>query len=89
MGPQQRRDVGRGNNSGLRQESLTPGMRHIDYGLGVFQAAAFDRVPAGSPFDLAELYQQLLTDGQLSAYEVKERFYEVGSFEGIKELTAV
>lgn len=71
------------------KKNATPGMRHIDYGLGVFQAAAFDRVPAGTPFDLAELYQQLLAEGQLSAYEVKERFYEVGSFEGIKELTAV
>ena len=67
----------------------TPQMRHIDYGLGVFRAAAFGRAPAGRAFDLAELYQQLLQEGELSACEVKERFYEIGSFEGIEELTTL
>jgi N-acetyl-alpha-D-muramate 1-phosphate uridylyltransferase len=64
----------------------TPRMRHIDYGLGVLRAAAFDRVPPGEPADLAALYQQLLGEGELAAYEVPGRFYEIGSFEGIQEL---
>lgn len=66
----------------------TPRMRHIDYGLGVFRASAFNRIPPETSSDLAELYRQLLAEGELSAYEVKERFYEVGSFGGIEELTA-
>ena len=65
----------------------TGGMRHIDYGLGVFRAAAFERVPEGKFFDLAVLYAQLLAEGQLAAYEVGERFYEIGSREGIEELS--
>jgi NDP-sugar pyrophosphorylase family protein len=64
----------------------TPRMRHIDYGLGVFRASAFDLVPAGEPYDLADLYQALLAQGQVEGLEVFERFYEVGSFAGIKEL---
>lgn len=71
------------------KKNPTPQMRHIDYGLGVFRKAAFDCVPVGSNFDLAALYQQLLREGELSACEVEERFYEVGSFEGIEELTSL
>lgn len=61
-------------------------MRYIDYGLGVFHRAAFDRVPAGEVYDLAILYEDMLKNNQLAGFEVKERFYEVGSFTGIKEL---
>ena len=64
----------------------TPRMQYIDYGLGVLRPAAFDRVPAGEAADLAALYQQLLGEGELAAYEVPDRFYEIGSFDGIQEL---
>jgi len=70
------------------KKNRTPQMQHIDYGLGVFRATAFDRVPMDRPFDLADLFQQLLREGELAACEVKERFYEVGSFDGIEDLTA-
>jgi NDP-sugar pyrophosphorylase family protein len=63
-----------------------PTMRHIDYGLGVFQAKAFHQVAAGEPADLAQVYQQLLARKQLACYEVAERFYEIGSFAGLAEL---
>ena len=65
----------------------TPAMQFIDYGLGAFHARAFDRVPSDRPYDLATLYQELLAAGQLGGYEVHERFYEIGSFAGIQELS--
>jgi NDP-sugar pyrophosphorylase family protein len=68
------------------KKNRTPSMRHIDYGLGVFRALALEQVPAGVHFDLAELYRQLLSQGELAAYEVSERFYEIGSFQGIQDL---
>jgi NDP-sugar pyrophosphorylase family protein len=77
----------RGEIVAYDKKNLTPRMRHIDYGLGVFRASAFDRVPPETVFDLATIYQQLLTDGQLSVHVIQERFYEVGSFKGIEELT--
>jgi NDP-sugar pyrophosphorylase family protein len=61
-------------------------MKYIDYGLGVFEKRAFDAVPDGEPFDLAVLYQQKLAEGQLTGFEVRQRFYEIGSFQGIKDL---
>jgi NDP-sugar pyrophosphorylase family protein len=62
-----------------------PGMHWIDYGLGAFRRTAFDPVPDGKPYDLALLYQHLLQQNQLAGFEVKERFYEIGSFAGIEE----
>jgi NDP-sugar pyrophosphorylase family protein len=66
----------------------TPGMRHIDYGLGVFAARAFDRFAPDAAFDLAELYQRLLAASALAAYEVPGRFYEIGSPAGLAETRA-
>ena len=63
----------------------TPQMRHIDYGLGVFHCSAFATVPEAQFYDLATLYQELLAQGVLAAYEVEQRFYEIGSFAGLKE----
>lgn len=67
------------------KKNRTPRMRHIDYGLGVLRAEAFDRVPGGAAHDLAELYADLLRSGELAALEVRERFYEIGSPEGLAE----
>jgi NDP-sugar pyrophosphorylase family protein len=64
----------------------TPAMRHIDYGLGAFQRAAFDNVPDDRSSDLAAVYQGLLRRGELAAWESPERFYEIGSVEGIGDL---
>ncbi len=61
-------------------------MQYIDYGLGLFKKEAFDQVPNNEPYDLSLLYQKLLACRQLSAFEVSKRFYEIGSFAGIKEL---
>ena len=63
----------------------TPAMRHIDYGLGVFDAAAFADVPTDEPCDLAGIYRALLARGELAGHEVGERFYEIGSPAGLAE----
>ena len=63
----------------------TPAMRHIDWGLGAFRADAFTRYPADQPLDLAQVYQDLLAADDLAAVEVPNRFYEIGSPEGIRE----
>ena len=60
-------------------------MHHIDYGLGVFRSSAFREIPDGVTCDLVAVYQDLLRRGQLAGFEVKERFYEIGSIEGLKD----
>ena len=64
-------------------------MHHIDYGLGVFRAAAFDGFPRDAVVDLAEVQKALVARGQLAGCEIKERFYEIGSHEGLNELDAL
>jgi NDP-sugar pyrophosphorylase family protein len=71
------------------KQNKSPRMRHIDYGLGVFHRSAFDRVPPDAAYDLARLYRELLDEDRLTAFEVHQRFYEVGSFEGIRELSEI
>jgi N-acetyl-alpha-D-muramate 1-phosphate uridylyltransferase len=63
----------------------TAAMHHIDYGLGLFDRRAFDTVPRDQPCGLAELYQAMLAQGELAACEIHDRFYEIGSFEGLEE----
>jgi NDP-sugar pyrophosphorylase family protein len=63
----------------------TPAMRHIDYGLGIFDRRAFNVVPADGPFDLASVYQKMLRRGELAGFLVTERFYEIGSAQGLLE----
>jgi NDP-sugar pyrophosphorylase family protein len=65
----------------------TARMRYIDYGLGVFSRGVFADRPAGIAFDLAGVYEALAKDGKLAAFEVTQRFYEVGSFDGLDEFT--
>ena len=68
------------------KQNHLPGMHHIDYGLGVFNHNAFELTSDSTPSDLATLYQNLLKRGDLAAYEVRVRFYEIGSFAGLEEM---
>ena len=63
----------------------TPDMCHIDYGLGVLRASAFDVYPPDTAIDLATIYQDLVAQDQLAAFEAKQRFYEIGSPAGLAE----
>jgi NDP-sugar pyrophosphorylase family protein len=71
------------------KKTKAPDMRHIDYGLSLLRSSAFDDWPADQPFDLADVMQQLVARRQLAGYEVKERFYEIGSPAGLAELEAL
>ena len=63
----------------------TPAMTHIDYGLGILRAESLAPWPVGRRFDLADVYQALIARGKLAGFEVHQRFYEIGSNEGLSE----
>jgi len=71
------------------KKTRLPEMRHIDYGLSLFQATAFNAYPEGEPFDLADVMGKLVREKQLAGYEVRERFYEIGSPAGLAELETI
>jgi NDP-sugar pyrophosphorylase family protein len=68
------------------KQNRPPEMRHIDYGLSLFKASAFDSYSANRPFDLAGVMGRLVREKQLAGYEIRERFYEIGSPAGLAEL---
>jgi len=66
-----------------------PQMHHIDYGLGVLRASGLDEWPRDAVVDLADVYSRLVATGDLAGYEVNQRFYEIGSPAGLKELAGL
>jgi NDP-sugar pyrophosphorylase family protein len=67
----------------------TPEMRYIDYGLGILRADVIRGWHDNEPFDLADVYHRLAAEKQLAGYEVTQRFYEIGSPEGLAELDSL
>lgn len=67
------------------KKKCTSKMNYIDYGLGIFNRDAFSLIPENTNYDIADLYQKLLVEKQLAAYEITERFYEVGSLQGVTD----
>ena len=67
----------------------TAEMRHIDYGLTILTAAALAPYRPDTPFDLSRVYQDLITQGQLAGLEVSERFFEIGSPDGLRDTEAL
>jgi N-acetyl-alpha-D-muramate 1-phosphate uridylyltransferase len=63
------------------------GMTYIDYGLSVLpRGLVLERVPQDGATDLADLLADLGERGELAGYEVRERFYEIGSNQGLADL---
>ena len=60
-------------------------MKYIDYGLSAFKSDAFAEFSSTKFLDLSIILSQLATQKQLAGYEVYERYYEVGSLQGIKD----
>jgi len=62
-----------------------PEMEHLDYGINILRKSIFNDWQDGIPFDLSEVFIKLIEKGEVSAFEVFKRFYEIGSIQGIKE----
>jgi len=72
-----------------RVDTQALGMDHIDYGLSVLNRNVIgDNIGSGEPADLAHLFHRLSVDGQLRAFEATQRFYEIGSPQGLADLEA-
>jgi NDP-sugar pyrophosphorylase family protein len=64
---------------------VTADMTHIDYGLSLLRATALQDVASSEPADLADIYHGLVARGAMVGFEVRRRFYEIGSPEGLAE----
>ena len=61
-------------------------MQHIDYGLSVFKSEVFTEYAPDEVLDLARVMRTLVDRGDMAGFEARERFYEIGSPEGLQEL---
>jgi len=86
------RNEGRWDTSNVRYEDgrvlaydkagPTADMHWIDYGLGGLEPAALN-LAQPDMCDLSDLYRQLAQEGLLYGFEASERFYEIGTPEGL------
>jgi NDP-sugar pyrophosphorylase family protein len=60
-------------------------MAHVDFGLSVLSSAVFAPYAAAKVIDLADICRDLSRSGLLAAFEVSERFHEIGSLQGIAD----
>ncbi len=63
-----------------------PAFDHIDYGAIALRRAVVEALPAGAALGLDVVQRDLAARGRLRAHVVRERFYEIGSEQGLSEL---
>ncbi|NQV84537.1 MAG: NTP transferase domain-containing protein [Rhodospirillales bacterium] len=70
-----------------RTDAAAIGMEYIDYGLSVLTPEVVRaHIPAREVRDLADVFQPLAAAGRLRGFEAADRFYEIGSPEGLADL---
>ncbi len=71
-----------------KHPEFSANLQYIDYGLSAFKSETIEeRVPPNVTADLATLFYNLSREGELEGYLVKDRFYEIGSPEGLRDFT--
>ena len=78
-----------GNIVSYSKHARTAQMEYIDYGLNCLTAEALQNWPENARFDLADVTSMLVEQGELAGFEVRERFYEIGSPAGFAETEAL
>ena len=60
-------------------------MKYIDYGLSILNKEIFGLYKEVNKFDLSKMMHFLSINDNLNGFIVDKRFYEIGSYDGIKE----
>lgn len=67
---------------------LVSSMKYIDWGLAILRKSALSGYPINKKFELATVYEDLVGARSLAAFEVHQRFYEIGSQQGLADTAA-
>ena len=62
-------------------------LKYIDYGVNLFRKDVLQLIPEEEPYSMGALFNRLIEQNELLAYDVKKRFYEIGSVNGLTEFT--
>ncbi len=63
------------------------GMECIEFGVTLMNKQALGMITCDYPIDLEELYRKIIYNNQMSALEVKQRIYDIGSPEGLRDFS--
>jgi len=66
-------------------EEKTKNMTYIDYGISIFRKKTINIIPKNMFYSTKDLYSKLTKQDELLAYEVKKRFYHIGTLEALDE----
>ena len=69
-------------------EPRDPEMDHIDYGATALRREVVERLPDTTPLDFATVQRDLAAASRLRAFLATERFFEIGSEAGLRDLEA-
>lgn len=67
------------------KKERTSDMVYIEYGANIFKKEVLSMIPENEPYSLDDLFPRLIDEQELLAFKVKERFYEIGSPQGLKD----
>jgi len=67
------------------KKERTRDMVYIEYGANIFKKEALEMIPENQFYSLDDFFPSLIKMEELLAFEVKERFYELGSPQGFEE----
>ena len=67
------------------KQERTKDMVYIEYGANIFKKEVLNMIPENQLYSLDALFPRLIEREELLAFEVKERFYEIGSPQGLKD----
>jgi len=69
------------------RNEMLPWMKYIDAGLWAFRKDALSLIPQHCAVSQEEFFHRLIERNALLAFEVSQRFYEIGSFDGLTEFS--
>jgi NDP-sugar pyrophosphorylase family protein len=72
-----------------QKNSNNKNFKYIDYGLMALRKDALQHFLNKKKFDLNLIIKYLIKHEDIEAYKVKEKFYHIGSLEGIKEIKKI
>ncbi len=58
---------------------------YIDYGVSLFRKKTLKNIPTDAFYSTKDLFTNLTKQKELLSYEVKKRFYHIGTPESLKE----
>jgi NDP-sugar pyrophosphorylase family protein len=77
--------VAKGRVAAYGKRPTPLGAEHIDYGMLAFDHDAWDGWTGAEAFDLEELLRSLIAQRGVAAFEVSERFHDIGSPDAVRE----